>query len=159
MFKVLLSTAVAGLVAFAGAPAAHAAETAPIDIRMTLEEADDVRESVEEDGVHWGGRGSFTFSVLLTDVGPGNEQGVTVFLSVPDGVDVQSWGDGWSCEDTEGGVDCYHGDLVVPGEAWPELNFRAIPYLHLQDTIDVYASTGDYAPSHEGVHYFSNTST
>lgn len=159
MIKALLSATVAGLVAFAGAPAAHAAETAPIDIRMTLDKAQDVWESVREDGTYWSSRGSFDFSVLLTDIGEENEQGATVFLSVPDELDVQSWGDGWSCEDTEGGIDCHHPDLVVPGEAWPELYFRANSAVYVRDTIDVYASTGDYAPSHEGVHYYKDIST
>jgi hypothetical protein len=158
MIKTLLSTAVAGVIAFSGASAANAAETAPIDIRMTLDKTGGIFEYVWEDGVHWNGRGAFTFSVLLTDVGSANEQGVTMFLSVPDGLDVQSWGDGWSCEDAEGGIDCHHGDLVVPGEAWPELHFRGSPDDYMLDTIDVYATTGDYSPSHEGVHYFNDTS-
>ncbi|NKE61905.1 hypothetical protein FXN61_36160 [Lentzea sp. PSKA42] len=161
MIKTLLSATVAGLVAFSGASTASAAEgeTAPIDIRMTLHESSMIHEYPGEDGPLWSGRGMFDFSVLLTDVGEGNEQGVTVFLSVPDTLDVRSWGDGWSCEDTEGGIDCYHPDLVVPGEAWPELHFRGFPSNHVQDTIDVYATTGDYAPAHEGVHYFNDTST
>ncbi|MET8764553.1 hypothetical protein [Lentzea sp. NPDC004782] len=92
------------------------------------------------------------------DVGEENEQGVTVFLSVPGRLDVRSWGDGWSCEDTEGGIDCHHGDLVVPGEAWPELFFRATPEDYIRDAIDVYATTGDYDAAHEGVHYLNDTS-
>lgn len=159
MIRTLLSTAVAGVVAFSVAPVANAAETAPIDIRMTLDETSMIREYVAEDGTHWAGRGLFDFSVLLTDIGGENEQGVSVFLSVPDTLDVRSQGDGWSCEDTEGGIDCYHPDLVVPGEAWPELHFRAWPNDYIRDTIDVYATTGDYDPAHEGVHYFNDTST
>jgi hypothetical protein len=159
MIRTLLSTAVAGVVAFSVAPVANAAETAPIDIRMTLD-TPGMREYVDEDGTHWEGRGLFDFSVLLTDVGSENEEGVTMFLSVPPPpMDVQAWGDGWSCEDTEGGIACYHPDLVVPGEAWPELHFRAWPNDYIRDTIDVYATTGDYDPSHEGVHYFNDTST
>jgi hypothetical protein len=160
MIKTLLSVAVAGLVAFSGASTANAAvgETAPIDIRMTLEESRWIFMHDGPNGQSWEGRGPFDFSVLLTDVGEGNQQGVTVFLSVPDVLDVQSWGDGWTCEDTEGGIDCHHPDLVVPGEAWPELHFRGIPSDYVRDTIDVYATTGDYEPSHEGVRYFNDTS-
>jgi hypothetical protein len=69
---------------------------------MTLDQTGDTRETIGESGTHWSTRGMFDFSVLLTDIGEENEQGVIVFLSVPDSVDVQSWGDGWSCEDTEG---------------------------------------------------------
>jgi hypothetical protein len=161
MIKSLLCAAAAGVVAFSGASAANAAEgeTAPIDIRMALDGSALV-QYVEDNGTtHWMGRGTFDFSVLLTDVGEGNEQGVTVFLSVPDELDVQSWGDGWSCEDTEGGLDCHHADLVVPGEAWPELHFRGLPYEnYILDSIDVYATTGDYEASHEGVRYKNDTS-
>ncbi|MDX8143017.1 hypothetical protein SK854_12895 [Lentzea sp. BCCO 10_0061] len=161
MIKALLCAAVTGVIALSGASVANAAagEAAPIDIRMTLDQTVDTRQSVDANGTHWQSRGPFDFSVRLTDVGEANEQGVTVFLSVPDALDVQSWGDGWSCEDTEGGVDCHHADLVVPGEAWPELYFRAQPTEYVFDTIDVYATTGDYEATHEGVSYYLNAST
>jgi hypothetical protein len=154
MFKALLTTAVAGLVALAGAPSANATEgdTAPIDIWMKS------THGVPGDTDYWYTRGRFGFSVLLTDIGEENMQGVTVFLSIPEELDVQSSGDGWVCEDTEGGVDCRHPNLVVPDEAWPELHFEAYSNEHIHDTIDVYATTGDYSPSHEGVTWFSDTS-
>ncbi|MFD4640934.1 hypothetical protein ACFWN2_26745 [Lentzea sp. NPDC058436] len=160
MIKALLCAAVAGVVAFSGTSVANAAEgeTAPIDIRMSLDTSATTYERVTETGVRWVSRGPFDFSVQLRDVGDENEQGATVFLSVPELLDVQSWGDGWSCEDTDGGIDCYHPDLVVPGEAWPVLYLRAFPVNYGNDTIDVYATTGDYEPTHEGVEYYLDTS-
>ncbi|SES41927.1 hypothetical protein [Lentzea albida] len=161
MIKALLCTAVAAVVACAGGSAANAAEgePAPIDIRMSVDGSQGVAH-VFEGRTYWVSRTAFDFTVLLTDVGDEDEQGVTVFLSVPDELDVQSWGDGWTCEDTEGGIDCHHPDLVVPGEAWPELYSRADPnQQYIVDSIDVYATTGDYEASHEGVHYKNDTST
>ncbi|MFD4672164.1 hypothetical protein ACFWNN_20695 [Lentzea sp. NPDC058450] len=158
MIKALLCTAVAGVVAFSGASVANAAEPAPIDIRMILGDSPMAYEYVDVGGTHWTSRRGFDFSVRLTDIGDENEQGVTVFLSVPDELDVQARGDGWTCGDTEGGIDCRHSDLVVPGEAWPDLHFRAQPLDYVRDTIDVYATTGDYAASHEGVTYHLDAS-
>ncbi|MFD1148267.1 hypothetical protein [Saccharothrix hoggarensis] len=164
MFKVLLSTAIAGLVALGGASVANATETAPvandaavapIDIRMSP--LTGLPGSTE---YYWTSYGEkFQFEVLLTHVGEERERGVTVFLSVPEALDVQSWGDRWSCEDTVGGIDCHHPDLVVPDEAWPVLYFEADPdyYAYIEDTIDVYATTADYEFAHEGVHYINDS--
>ncbi|MFD1148269.1 hypothetical protein [Saccharothrix hoggarensis] len=106
----------------------------------------------------WATRGMFEFDVLLTHIGDEYEHGVTMFLSMPERIDVVSWGDGWSCEDTIGGIDCYHPELVVPDEAWPVLHFKAYPEAHIRDTIDVYATTADFEFAHEGVNYFNDTS-
>ncbi|MGI5504871.1 hypothetical protein [Lentzea sp. CA-135723] len=157
MIKALLCTAVAGVVAFSGVSTANAAETAPIDIRMTLATSPTAFENVYPGGTYWSTHGEFDFSVRLRDVGTENQQGVTVFLSVPDTLDVQVRGDGWTCEDTEGGVDCHHADLMVPYEAWPELYVHGLPDDYVLDSIDVYATTGDYEASHEGVYYQNET--
>ncbi|WP_285745565.1 hypothetical protein [Lentzea sp. NBRC 105346] len=145
---------VAGAFAVAVAPTASAAETAPIDIRMTK------GDGVYGSEYHWQSRGTFDFTVTLTDTGAGNLYGTTVFVSVPEGADVTGWaGERWDCEHTGGGIDCTNPDLVVPGEAWPELTVQLRPTEYFPDeTLDVYATSGGYGAAHEGVAYYYDTS-
>src|SRR5882672_9905465 len=90
----------------------------------------------------WESRTSFSFVVTVTDSGSGNDEDLSVFVSVPDQTKIrQTSGDRWTCQDVDGGVRCTNPDLVVPGEAWPALTVQGwVLSDNHDDSLDVYAT-------------------
>ncbi|GLZ30413.1 hypothetical protein Lesp02_26020 [Lentzea sp. NBRC 105346] len=149
----------AALLAAGFVPTASAAdETPPVSIQLTP------GKGMWENSYSgwWEARSISSFTARFTDTGSDNLRGLTVFISVPGEYELYSYsGDRWDCWDTEGGYDCHIDDLVVPGEAWPELTVTGYVRDHMNqpDSIDVYATTGAYGWAHAGFPFKTNTST
>lgn len=158
MFRtVAASVCAAAALSLAVAPSASAAgEPAPVSIDINPGHA-----------MYWNSRGwwevkaSFgRFSVDITDIGGEDLDETTIFVSIPPEIDISRYeGDGWNCWDVDGGVECHNGHVVVPGEAWPRLDLGFdVDHMTSPDSIDVYATTGDFGPAHEGIPFKTDTS-
>ncbi|GLZ30410.1 hypothetical protein Lesp02_25990 [Lentzea sp. NBRC 105346] len=151
MIKSLVATSVAVLAVIGSASVAHADESEPAPISIDLVRGDNIVYERRPDT--WAAHGDFSFFVRLADAGSENLDEATVFVSLPPEVEVTGFaGDRWECEDTEGGIDCYNPDLVVPGEEWPQLTvFGSVREANGRiDSLDVYAKTGEYGAAHKG---------
>jgi hypothetical protein len=142
--KLSLATAVAVGAALVVAPTASADESNGLDVALVRGASIATRNGV------WIGlfNRTFSFHVDVTDVGDQDDDGLSVFVSVPFTISGYQ-GDRWECWDVEGGARCEISDVVVPGETWPRLTIEGSGR-HIDDTIDVYASSrlGD---AHAGV--------
>jgi hypothetical protein len=150
-------------VSASGAPAttANPAATAvagadPIAIEVERGDGVIVRN---HDGA-WVSRTQFTFAMTFTDVDVDNDEGLSVFISIPEEADVRGYdGERWDCWDVDGGLECANPDLVVPGEAWPTLGLRGqVLNARYGDTLDVYATGQDQREAHWGVRWDLDTS-
>jgi hypothetical protein len=101
---------------------------------------------------NWAGRVGFPFefSVAVANTGGRGDTDLSVFVSVP--FEVTGYrGEGWSCWDVDGGVDCSIPDLVVDGEQWPLLTIEAVADQRwLVDAVDAYADSR-HGDVHAGV--------
>jgi hypothetical protein len=141
-----LTTALAVGAAFLVVPAANADESNGIDVVLTP------KNGISSSDTGWRGfqRRSMRFTIDVTDIGDLNDDGLSVFVSVPYGIGAFS-GDRWDCWDVEGGLRCEIGDLVVPGESWPTLTIDGgTSEGYVRDSVDVYAES-THGDAHAGV--------
>ena len=103
---------------------------------------------------------SFEFSVTAGSTSAETADGATVFVSWPaEIVLVGSTGEGWSCAEIEGGVECVNPTAVGPEQSWPELTLNAKGTATVKDTLDVYLHGVGAAEAHVGVPFTYDTST
>ncbi|TWP45190.1 hypothetical protein FKR81_39600 [Lentzea tibetensis] len=149
MFKVVAAVCAAAALSLAVSPAAQASEPSPVAIQLTPR--DGLR--VDEDGTWIADQDDFYFRVSTSDAGDENLDELTLFVSIPDEIELFTISAEWECWDVDGGVECHNPRLMVPGESWPDLLIYARVHdeMDAPDSIDVYATTGEYGPAHEGV--------
>ncbi|TWP45189.1 hypothetical protein FKR81_39595 [Lentzea tibetensis] len=156
MFKTAAAVCAAAALSLAASPLAHASDE-PSPVSIDLDRG--MGMGVDREGT-WTANTFGYFTVDLSDAADENLDEVSVFVSVPDAVEVADYsGDDWDCWDVDGGIECHNPQLMVPGEAWPTLTVHLYVHDHMDDvgSIDVYATTGDFGPAHEGVPFQTNT--
>ena len=145
MRRLSLTTALAVGAAFLVVPTASADESNGIDVVLTP------GTGISSSDSGWRGlaRRSMRFTVDVTDIGDQDDDGLSVFVSVP--FTVRGSGDRWDCSAVEGGLQCEIDDLVVPGETWPTLTLDGSTTIgYLRDSVDVYAESTN-GDAHAGV--------
>ncbi|WNV88354.1 hypothetical protein [Umezawaea sp. Da 62-37] len=137
------------------AAAADSGRSAPV--RVDIEPGRGIVVTPDD---YWYIRGTFSFTVSVTDVGEDNDENLFAFVSVPDEIRMVGYeGERWECAAVEGGVDCSNPDLVVPGEAWPLLTITATGTGYVQDTLDVHAIADSDEWTQTGTPFVYDTSS
>ncbi|CAM3833156.1 hypothetical protein KIPE111705_27225 [Kibdelosporangium persicum] len=96
----------------------------------------------ERDGIWYGSDYVSYNEFTVRAKAPHGRGNVRLFLSLPHQIHVLGHeGDGWTCRDVTGGIECDHHRPIAPGAEWPTLLVRIDPDCErtIRDSFDAYA--------------------